>query len=78
MTAKKLYNIREGWTAAEDTLPNRFLTAALPNGASRATLPRERLQRMINAYYVARGWQPDGRVPQQLIDQFELAELMQP
>jgi len=41
-------------------------------------LPRERLQRMIDAYYVARGWQPDGRVPQQLIDQFELAELMQP
>jgi aldehyde:ferredoxin oxidoreductase len=78
-TAKKLYNIREGWTAAEDTLPSRFLTAALPSGTSQAaTLPRERLQRMIDAYYAARGWQSDGRVPQQLIDQFELAELMQP
>src|SRR2546430_15616239 len=26
VTAKKLYNIREGWTAAEDTLPRRFLS----------------------------------------------------
>src|SRR5204863_416502 len=26
VTAKKLYNQREGWTAAEDTLPKRFLS----------------------------------------------------
>src|SRR5262249_1949319 len=26
VTAKKLFNIREGWTAAEDTLPSRFFS----------------------------------------------------
>ena len=26
VTAKKLFNIREGWTPAEDTLPERFLS----------------------------------------------------
>jgi len=31
VTAKKLYNIREGWTAAEDTLPKRFLSERLPD-----------------------------------------------
>ena len=30
VTAKKLFNIREGWTPAEDTLPPRFLSQALP------------------------------------------------
>src|SRR4029077_3806811 len=44
VTAKKLYNVREGWTPAEDTLPKRFLSEGLPAGA---VLPRERLQAMI-------------------------------
>src|SRR5204862_966905 len=30
VSAKKLYNVREGWTAAEDTLPRRFLEEGLP------------------------------------------------
>src|SRR5438874_1976679 len=39
VTAKKLYNQREGWTDAEDTLPKRFLSEGLPVGADReATL----------------------------------------
>src|SRR5262249_15341810 len=48
VTLKKLYNIREGWTRAEDTLPARFLGESLPTGtASGATLPRQRLEAMI-------------------------------
>src|SRR5205814_6053799 len=40
VTIKKLYNLREGWTPAEDTLPRRFLAHALPAGPSRrASLP---------------------------------------
>ena len=42
VTAKKLFNQREGWTAAEDTLPRRFLSEGLPTRAPGrdATLPR--------------------------------------
>src|SRR5207237_7458312 len=43
VTAKKLFNIREGWTRAEDTLPRRFLSQGLPTGTEKATLPAERL-----------------------------------
>jgi aldehyde:ferredoxin oxidoreductase len=76
VTAKKLYNIREGWTAAEDTLPRRFLTEGLPDGASAgAVLPRERLQAMIRAYYAARGWNTDGTVPADLVRALELGDL---
>ena len=61
---KKAFNIREGWRPEDDTLPERFLSEALPEGASRgAVIPRERLQRMIRAYNVARGWTEDGYLP---------------
>src|SRR5205823_1564724 len=64
VTAKKLFNIREGWTPAEDTLPRRFLSEGLPAGsAPGAALPAERLRAMVAAYNLARGWTADGWVP---------------
>jgi aldehyde:ferredoxin oxidoreductase len=48
---KKAFNIREGWTPASDTLPARLFSDAFP---------RERLERMIRAYNLARGWTEDG------------------
>jgi aldehyde:ferredoxin oxidoreductase len=71
VTARKWYNIRQGWTPAEDTLPKRFLSEPLPDGASQgAMLTKQRLQTLIEAYNSARGWSTDGWVPQQ-----QLAEL---
>jgi aldehyde:ferredoxin oxidoreductase len=76
VTAKKLYNLREGWTPAEDTLPRRFLSEGLPDGASAgALLPRQRLQEMIQAYYAARGWDCEGRVPREVLKSLQLEEL---
>jgi aldehyde:ferredoxin oxidoreductase len=61
---KKLFNVREGWTPAEDTLPARFFDAPLPDGVARGVkLSREQLAAMIRAYYAARGWLEDGSVP---------------
>lgn len=69
VTTRKLFNIREGWTPAEDTLPRRFLTTALPAGsAPGATLTKERLDAMIAAYNTARGWTPDGWVTETVED----------
>jgi aldehyde:ferredoxin oxidoreductase len=61
--AKRAFNLREGATAADDTLPARMLETPLelPSGRS-ATLTAERLQTMINGYYVARGLDESGRV----------------
>jgi aldehyde:ferredoxin oxidoreductase len=76
VTAKKLYNVREGWTSAEDTLPRRFLADALPVGPSRqATLPRERLQEMVRAYYAARGWDQEGQVPLDNVEALQLTDV---
>jgi aldehyde:ferredoxin oxidoreductase len=78
VTAKKLFNVREGWTRAEDTLPPRILTEALPDGASSgAVLPRARLEAMVQAYYRLRGWDDQGQVPRATIQRLDLAELSQ-
>src|SRR5207244_6871262 len=76
VTAKKLYNVREGWSAKEDTLPRRFLQQRLVNGNATAALPPERLRDMIHAYYAARGWQTDGRVSARLIDELQLQDMV--
>jgi len=64
VTAKKLFNVREGWTPAEDTLPRRILSEALPAAEGPgARLPAVRLKEMVAAYYRERGWTDDGQVP---------------
>jgi len=79
VTAKKLFNIREGWAPAEDTLPKRFLTEELPDGtAPGAELPAERLRGMVRAYNEARDWGPDGWVPAELAESLELTDLIAP
>jgi aldehyde:ferredoxin oxidoreductase len=60
--AKRAYNLREGWTPADDWLPKRMLetTLTLPSGRV-ASLTAERLRAMISGYYAARGLDADGR-----------------
>jgi aldehyde:ferredoxin oxidoreductase len=74
--AKKLFNVREGWTPAEDTLPKRMLSENLPAGLGPgARLPAGRLQDMVAAYYRDRGWTSDGLVPESLVADLGLDEL---
>jgi len=76
VTAKKLFNIREGWTPTEDTLPKRFLTERLPEGVSPgARLPAERLRAMIRAYNLARGWTAEGWVSENVVKELALDDL---
>ncbi len=57
---RRLYNLEEGWTAAEDTLPARLLGEPVAAGAREARLTRERLDGMVASYYAHRGLGPDG------------------
>jgi len=59
VTAKKHFNILAGWTPAEDTLPERILRHPLPDDP-RAQLSPERLNSLVTAYNLARGWTADG------------------
>ena len=55
VAAKRQFNLLAGWTPAEDTLPQRFFDAPLPNDA-RAQLSHERLDALVAEYHRQRGW----------------------
>jgi aldehyde:ferredoxin oxidoreductase len=55
VAAKREFNLRAGWTPAEDTLPDRFLSTPLPNDPE-AALSRERLDALVAEYHRQRGW----------------------
>jgi len=55
---EKLYNIREGFTKADDTLPPRLLEEPLPEGAAKGKVSE--LGTMLKEYYEVRGWDADG------------------
>ncbi len=69
---KKLFNIREGWTTADDTLPPR----ALAESGSGDGLTRHQLQELIAAYYRIRGWDDQGMIPAGHLTEIGLADLI--
>ena len=55
---ERLFNIREGFTRKDDTLPKRLLKEAMPTGPSKGnTVP---LDQMLDEYYELMGWDSDG------------------
>jgi aldehyde:ferredoxin oxidoreductase len=75
--AKRAFNAREGWTRADDGLPERFLTESLEVASGRAAaLARERLDGMIEGYYEARGLDSSGRLSTEQMDDLRLGALV--
>ena len=60
--ARKALNQREGWTRAEDTLPDRLFDEGHAEPTAKPALTRERLESLIDAYYSQRGWSGEGRI----------------
>ncbi|MEE2884520.1 MAG: aldehyde ferredoxin oxidoreductase family protein [Chloroflexota bacterium] len=74
---KKLFNIREGWTRADDTLPPRILSEKIQKDSSTVVgLSQEDLDLMISSYYKARNWAPDGSIPDSKLQELGLMELV--
>ncbi|MHB1005213.1 MAG: aldehyde ferredoxin oxidoreductase family protein [Chloroflexota bacterium] len=62
-TLQRIFNLREGFTAEDDTLPDRFFEG-LENGALAGRgLDRGEFARAISAYYGMAGWDPRTGVP---------------
>lgn len=58
------FNVREGLTRADDTLPERLLTEPLKGGASKGHfISRDELDQMLDEYYAERGWDVETGVP---------------
>ncbi|MGI6368411.1 MAG: aldehyde ferredoxin oxidoreductase family protein [Anaerolineae bacterium] len=73
---KKAFNIREGWTRADDTLPPRILEDPIPDGPSKGYfVSREELALLIDDYYQARGWTEEGLIPRDKLIELGLADI---
>jgi aldehyde:ferredoxin oxidoreductase len=76
VVAKRLFNLREGWTRSEDWLPERFLSESLELDSGRtATLTASRLKAMIDSYYRDRGLEPTGVPNPSTVRELELQAL---
>jgi aldehyde:ferredoxin oxidoreductase len=65
-TIKKAFNIREGWTRKDDTLPWRWMHEPMKEGASAGhVVSEEELEYMKDLYYKAKGWTKDGLIPKE-------------
>jgi aldehyde:ferredoxin oxidoreductase len=57
----RAFNMREGFSGAQDTLPNRIFNDALKSGATAGKrIPKEDFDRMLAEYYELRGWTSKG------------------
>ncbi len=73
---KKAFNIREGWTRADDWLPPRVFEDPIPSGPGKgAHLTPDELNYEIDDYYRARGWTPEGLIPRQKLIELDLADI---
>lgn len=61
---KKAFNVREGWTRKDDSLPPRVLKDPIPAGASKGSfVTPEEFKLLLEDYYDARGWTKNGLQP---------------
>jgi aldehyde:ferredoxin oxidoreductase len=61
-TIAKLINIREGLSRKDDTLPWKVMNEPIPEDSpvKGAVVTQEELDLLLNDYYEARGWTPEG------------------
>jgi len=59
----RIFNLREGFTSKEDTLPERFFQPLQKGALKGKYIPKDKFKEALNLYYKMMGWNSDG-VPQ--------------
>ncbi|MBW2000512.1 MAG: hypothetical protein JRJ29_21465, partial [Deltaproteobacteria bacterium] len=60
----RAFNVREGFSRKDDTLPDRIMTEPLKGGAAKGHyISKEDLDQMLDEYYEARGWEVSTGTP---------------
>jgi aldehyde:ferredoxin oxidoreductase len=73
----RLYNVREGITRADDTLPERFFTDPLHLASGKENrLKKEDFTYMLDQYYELRGWDNNGIPTEDTIKKLGLKDFM--
>ena len=58
---QRAFNIKQGFTRKDDTLPYRIMHDPIPEGPSKGSYVKpSELRKMLDEYYMARGWSEEG------------------
>jgi len=69
----RLFNVREGFKAADDTLPARVFKDPLKSGTPAGrVLPRDQFDSMLREYYQLRGWDSNGAPTPEKLKELEM------
>jgi len=72
---ERLYNVREGFTRADDTLPPRLLNEPVVDGPSKGWVSH--LPEMLDEYYRARGWDANGVPKRERLELLEMDDILE-
>ena len=67
---ERLFNLREGFTRADDSLPKRFLKEPLPGPDGKPEVVD--IDLLLDKYYRVRGWNPEGVPSEATLSRLEL------
>jgi aldehyde:ferredoxin oxidoreductase len=77
-TLTRLFNVREGFSREDDSMPPRVYLDPLSEGRPKGrVLPERDFQTMLTEYYRLWGWDEQGRPPKSAIEELGLADLAQ-
>ncbi len=72
-TLIRMFNLREGLTRRDDTLPHRTLFEPLTDGPAKGQcIGEENLNRMLDEYYELRGWDSSGVPTEETLKKYQL------
>jgi aldehyde:ferredoxin oxidoreductase len=63
---EKAFNVREGMTRKDDWPPERFFEPVKSGPGSGEHLDKEKLEKLLDEYYMLRGWNPETGIPTKL------------
>ena len=73
-TMERIYNLREGFTRKDDTVPDRFFTLPIHDGPSKgAVINREDFGKELSAYYALWGWTDEGVPTKESLDKLGIS-----
>lgn len=67
---ERLYNLREGFTKKDDTLPERFIKESFKSGPTKGE--KVPLEEMLKEYYESRNWDENGIPTKEKLKELEL------
>jgi len=72
----RIFNLREGFTRKDDTLPARFFEEHIEDGPAKGEIiPRDKFEKMLDLYYEIRGWNKEGVPTESKLNELGLSGL---